>query len=104
MNNILLIDAPTPIDIARQIADRVRKRRLELNLTREGLAARAGVNFYTFRRFEQTGEISLLGLLRVAFALGCLEDFSELFACQQYSSIDEMLAAQTTVRRRGRKK
>ena len=48
-----------PKDIALQIAARVKARRLELDLTQEGLAARAGVKFATYRRFEQTGEISL---------------------------------------------
>ena len=61
MNNILLLNVANPSDIALQIAARVKARRLELNLTQEGLASRAGVKFATYRRFEQTGEISLRG-------------------------------------------
>ena len=80
MNNILLLNVANPSDIALQIAARVKARRLELNLTQEGLASRAGVKFATYRRFEQTGEISLRGLLQVAFALICLDEFNDLFA------------------------
>ena len=69
MNNILSFNIATPSDIAMQIAARVKARRLELNLAQEGLASRAGVKFATYRRFEQTGEISLRGLLQVGFAL-----------------------------------
>ncbi|MDO9153671.1 MAG: XRE family transcriptional regulator, partial [Paludibacter sp.] len=31
-----------------------------MNLTQSGLAKRAGVNIETYRKFERTGEISLL--------------------------------------------
>ena len=71
MDNILAVGMPNPNGIARQIAARVRERRLELDLTQEGMAARSGVKFATYRRFEQTGEISLKGLLQIGFA--CLE-------------------------------
>ena len=52
MNNILSFNIPNPSDVAMQIAARVKVRRLELNLTQEGLASRAGVKFATYRRFE----------------------------------------------------
>ena len=58
MNNILAFDVLSPSEVALQIAARVKTRRLELNLTQEGMAARAGLKFATYRRFEQTGEIS----------------------------------------------
>lgn len=38
-------------DVALQIAARVKTRSLELDLTQEGLAARAGVKLVTYRRF-----------------------------------------------------
>ena len=59
MDNILAVGLSNPNEIARQIAARVREGRLELDLTQEGMAARSGVKFATYRRFEQTGEISL---------------------------------------------
>ena len=83
MNNIIALNISTPNEIAKQIAAKVKARRLELNLTQEGIAARAGIKFATYRRFEQTGEISLKGLLQIGFALNALSDFDALFAQKQ---------------------
>ena len=76
---------------------------MELNLTQEGLAARAGLKFATYRRFEQVGEISLRGLLQIAFALNALPDFEMLFAQKQYQSLDEVLNEQVVTRKRGKR-
>lgn len=103
MKHLIALDIANPGEVAKQIAERVRKRRLELNLTQEGLATRAGVKFATYRRFEQTGEISLRGLLRIAFALDALDEFANLFARRQYQSLDEVLQASKTPRQRGKK-
>ena len=92
MNNIIALNISTPNEIAKQIAAKVKARRLELNLTQEGIAARAGIKFATYRRFEQTGEISLKGLLQIGFALNALSDFDALFAQKQYQSLDDVLA------------
>ena len=99
MNNIVTFNISSPSDIALQIAARVKARRLELDL----LAARAGVKFATYRRFEQTGEISLRGLLQVGFALNALSDFDALFAQKQYQSLDDVLNEQSVIRKRGKK-
>lgn len=93
----------SPSDMALQIAARVKARRLELNLTQEGLATRSGVKFATYRRFEQTGEISLRGLLQIAFALNALSEFENLFAQRQYQSLDDVLNEQSVMRKRGKK-
>ena len=103
MNNIIAFNISSPNDVAKQIAARVKTRRLELNLTQEGLAARSGMKFATYRRFEQTGEISLRGLLQIGFALNALSDFDALFAHKQYQSLDNVLSEQDLVRKRGRK-
>ena len=104
MNNILTLNITGTADVARQIADRAKARRLELDLTQEGLAMRAGLKFATYRRFEQTGEISLRGLLQVGFALNALGDFESLFAQKQYQSLDDVLNERSVTRKRGRKK
>lgn len=100
---MLAFNMSNPTDVAVQIAARVKARRLELNLTQEGLAARAGVKFATYRRFEQTGEISLKGLLQIGFALNALSDFDLLFAQKQYLSLDDVLNEQNVTRKRGKK-
>ena len=91
MNNIISFNILTPDDVAKQIATRVKARRLELNLTQEGIAARAGLKFATYRRFEQTGEISLKGLLQIGFALNALSEFDALFVQKQYQSLDDVI-------------
>lgn len=101
MNNILAFI--TPAESALSIASRVRQRRLELNLTQEGLAQRAGLKFATYRRFEQTGEISLKSLLYIAFALNCISDFDELFSHKQYQSLEDVINDTTPTRKRGQK-
>ena len=103
MNNIIAINIHTPDDVAMQIAARVKARRLELNLTQEGLATRAGVKFATYRRFEQTGEISLKGLLQIGFALNTLSEFDALFAQKQYQTLDDVLNEKRVTRKRGKK-
>lgn len=103
MNNIMSFNILTPNDVAKQIAARVKARRLELNLTQEGMAARAGLKFATYRRFEQTGEISLKGLLQIGFALNILSEFDALFAQKQYKSLDDVLNEQSVIRKRGKK-
>lgn len=100
---MIAFNISTPKDIALQIAARVKARRLELDLTQEGLAARAGVKFATYRRFEQTGEISLKGLLQVGFALNALSEFDALFVQKQYQTLDDVLNEQSVTRKRGRK-
>ena len=95
MNNMVAFNVSSPSDIALQIAARVKTRRLELDLTQEGFA--------TYRRFEQTGEISLRGLLQVGFALNALSEFDALFAQKQYQSLDDVLNEQSVIRKRGKK-
>lgn len=103
MNNIAVLNFQTPGYTAKNIAMKVKSRRLELNLTQEGLAARAGLKFATYRRFEQTGEISLKGLLQIAFALNTLSEFETLFSQRQYQSLNDVLNEGKISRKRGKK-
>ena len=74
------------------------KRRLTLRMTQTELAKRAGLPLSTYRRFEQTAQISLQGLLSVASALNALDDFRLLFAAKTWNTMDEMLAEGTKKR------
>jgi transcriptional regulator with XRE-family HTH domain len=101
--NIIQFNNETSIDICKSIADRVKIRRLELNLTQSGIASRAGVNIETYRKFERKGEISLQSLVKLAFALDSTKDFNNLFIQKQYQSLDELLESETRIRKRGKK-
>ena len=103
MNNILAFNISNPNEIAIQIAARVKLRRLEMNLTQEGMASRAGIKFATYRRFEQTGEISLRGLLQIGFALNTLAEFDTLFTQRQYQTLDDVMKESNANRKRGKK-
>jgi transcriptional regulator with XRE-family HTH domain len=70
----------TPSSVAASMSKRVRQRRIEAGLSREALAAKAGVSRDTIKRFEQTGQGTLESLLRIAFALGTLAEWDSLFA------------------------
>lgn len=100
---MLSFNISNPNEVATRISARVKARRLELNLTQEGLASRAGIKFATYRRFEQTGEISLRGLLQIGFALNTLADFDALFAQKQYQSLDDVMNETGVNRKRGKK-
>ena len=79
----------TPTDIQRELAARVKARRLELNITQAELAERSGVSLGSLRRFETTGEVSLRSFLELALVLGELKEFSTLFRPLQTVSLFE---------------
>jgi transcriptional regulator with XRE-family HTH domain len=97
---MLLVD-DDPGEIARTLVERVRQRRLESDLTQQGLARRAGLSLSTYRRFEMTGDVSLQNLIRIAVALGATDDFTTLFQRRRYASLDEVLAENNRSRQRG---
>ena len=102
IDNILLFDTISPEGKAKALAERTKARRLEMNLTQEGLSARSGLSLATYRRFERTGMISLDGLLHIAYALDALNDFDQVFAAHKYATFDEALNASQKTRKRGK--
>lgn len=93
-----------PSEIAKSMAERMKARRLELNLTRIGLAAKSGISFGSLKRFEDKFEISLSNLILLAIALNATEDFEALFGKVQYQTMDELLNHKTQKqRKRGRR-
>ncbi len=93
MNNISILRSPG--DINTEIAARMRLRRKEKKLSQTQLAARSDVSLGSLKRFEQTGEIALTSLIKIAFALGCEDDIDHLFAKKGYSSIQEVVHEQS---------
>jgi transcriptional regulator with XRE-family HTH domain len=84
----------TPLEIARDIAERMRARRKEQGLTQEQLSRRAGVSLGSLRRFESIHEVSLKSLIKISIALDCSKDFEALFSRRHYRSIQEIINAQ----------
>lgn len=89
------------------LAAHARSRRLQMDLTQEGLAQRSGVPLPTLRKFEQKGSISLESYLKLQMVLGGLEDILAAMRIKdvKFSSIDDVLKADSMpVRQRGRRK
>lgn len=102
-NSDFVLNVYNPAEIARGIAERLRKRRLEMNLTQKTLAKRSGVSVGSLKRFESTHEISLKHLLLIAVVLDATEEFGNLFLRRQYESIDQALESYSVKRKRGKK-
>ena len=85
------LDIKTPKEIQMEIAKNVRRKRKELKLTQEEFAKKSGVSFGSIKRFENTGEISLFSLVKIAIVLDCENELMELFKKKEYSSIEEII-------------
>lgn len=81
----------TPKDIQLEIAKNVRLRRKEMKMTQEKFAKVTGVSLGSIKRFENTGEISLLSLSKIAIILGRSDEMLTLFSQRHYNSIEEIL-------------
>lgn len=105
MARILSLKLSTPTELAQAIAERARAKRLRMNLSQAGLAARAGVSLGSLKRFERTGEIAFVSLLRLAYALDSVSELDRLFpeVDAEPSSIEAIIRS-TRSRHRGRKK
>ena len=75
------------LQLARRIS-RIRKRR---GMSQQQLSGLCGVSFGSVKRFERTGQISLLSLTRIATALGCVDEIRHLFENVPYGSIEEVV-------------
>lgn len=81
MDNILTIMAcllKTSQEVQKELSNKFKQKRLDKNLTQEGLSERSGVSLGTLKRFENTGEISLQSLLKIALILNVLDEFDDL--------------------------
>ena len=97
LENYTLTDSE---DVAKEIADNFRKRRVEKNLTRDQVAEMSGVAMSNIVRFEQKGLISLKNLIGLAKALGYSSEIKSIFAQPKYSTMEEL----TQIRRNQNKK
>ncbi|MDN5332963.1 MAG: hypothetical protein PWP59_225 [Sphaerochaeta sp.] len=100
-----MITLISPSIVQKKIAQNLKERRLQMNLTQEGLSVRSGVPLATLRKFEQQGLISLESLLKIMMVLGMLEAMVAATKVSQtsFSSIDEVIALETASKqKRGR--
>lgn len=89
---ILSLKVSSPSDVLKRLAQRAKRRRLDANLTQEGLAERAQLSLGTLKLFERTGKASSEFIIRLAFALNAERDFDSLFLPEAPKSIDDVIA------------
>ena len=103
-NNILsILDSytlETVDDLALNLAEDFRRRRIEKNLTREEIAQTSNVAVSNIVRFEQKGLISLKNLIALAMSLGYTSEIKSLFAIPKYTTMEEL----TQIRKNANKK
>ena len=88
-----MVSLITPSKAQNKLAENVRQRRLNMDLTQEGLSKRSGVPLPTLRKFEQKGVISLEAYLKILMVVGGLEKMLDALTIEQqsFSSIDDVL-------------
>lgn len=92
--NIEFLNQKTPLEIGILIARRIRSIRKRQKLSQERLSEKSGVSLGSLKRFERSGEISLLSLTKIAIALNCEDELINLFAEQPFLSIQEVIDEQ----------
>jgi transcriptional regulator with XRE-family HTH domain len=92
----------TEKEIALEIAKRVRAVRVSRRFTQAELSQRAGVSLGSYRRFEQSGRIEFVSLIRIAQTLGIEDDFEALFEQPPLQSLDEVERMASTKTRKQR--
>lgn len=81
----------TPSEINRELAKRVKRIRRRKKITQKELSERSNVSYGALKKFEQTGEISLLSLTKIAMELDVVNEIQNLFTKVPYGSIEEVL-------------
>ena len=79
----------TPEELDQKLAQRVRKIRKRRSITQEKLASISGVSYGSIKRFETTGQISLLSLTKIAIALDLADELRNIFTQVPYKDIQE---------------
>lgn len=77
-----------------KLAKRVQNIRKRKKLSQEELAEISGVSFGSVKRFETTGNISLISLTKIAVVLDCADEIRNMFSNIEYKDIEELLNEQ----------
>lgn len=74
-----------------KLAQRVRNIRKRRSISQEKLALMSGVSYGSVKRFESTGQISLLSLTKIAMALDIADELRNIFSQVPYRDIKEVI-------------
>ena len=74
-----------------KLAQRVRNIRKRRSISQEKMASMSGVSYGSVKRFESTGQISLLSLTKTAMALDIADELRNIFSQVPYRDIKEVI-------------
>lgn len=74
-----------------KLAQRIRNIRKRRLISQEKLAFMSGVSYGSVKRFESTGQISLLSLTKLAIALDIADELRNIFSQVPYRDIQEVI-------------
>lgn len=80
----------TANEIDLQLAKRIRTIRRRRKITQSKISEMSGVSLGSVKRFEQTGEISLVSLTKITMALGIEDELKNIFSSVPYISLEEI--------------
>ena len=74
-----------------KLAQRIRNIRKRRSISQEKLESMSGVSYGSVKRFESTGQISLLSLTKIAMALDIADELRNIFSQVPYRDIKEVI-------------
>lgn len=81
----------TAEELDQKLAQRVQNVRKRRSISQEKLASMSGVSYGSIKRFETSGQISLISLTKIAIALDIADDIRNLFTTVPYRDIQEVI-------------
>ena len=81
----------TAEELDQKLAQRVRNIRKRRLISQEKLASLSGVSYCAIKRFEATGQISLISLTKIAMALDIADELRNIFTQVPYRDIQEVI-------------
>lgn len=81
----------TAEELDQKLAQRVRKIRKRRSISQMKLASVSGVSYCSIKRFETTGQISLISLTKIAMALDIADELRNIFTQVPYRNIQEVI-------------
>ena len=81
----------TAEELDQKLAGRIRNIRKRRSISQQKLADMSGVSYGSIKRFETTGQISLVSLTRIAMALGIADERRNIFSQVPYRNIEELI-------------
>lgn len=85
----------TPEEINLALAQRLSRIRKRRKLSQQELSEKSNVSYGSIKRFETSGQISLISLTKLCVALDCADEIRNLFTNVEYNSIEEVLRERT---------